>query len=104
MIAQNYQYMKELQDSNLGMYNGGFIQDLSLIDNLNQGWDTYQRKRSKTDKTDKLISQFEFDPILKIKAKHLSEDKKSYYFNGINKWSKYFTLRWTVCSIRYINN
>ena len=36
LIVQKFQYMKEQQDSNWDMYlSMGFIQDLTLIENLN---------------------------------------------------------------------
>ena len=56
---------------------GGFIQDLSLIENLNLVAEIHiKEKELRQTKIDKLISQFEFDPILKIKAKHLSGGQK----------------------------
>ncbi len=57
--------------------HGGFIQDLSLIDNLNLVAEIHIKEKDlRQTKIDKLISQFEFDPILKIKAKHLSGGQK----------------------------
>ena len=57
--------------------HGGFIQDLSLIDNLNLVAEIHIKEKDlRQTKIDKLISQFEFEPILKIKAKHLSGGQK----------------------------
>ncbi len=57
--------------------HGGFIQDLSLIDNLNLVAEIHIKEKDlRQTKIDKLVSQFEFDPILKIKAKHLSGGQK----------------------------
>ena len=56
---------------------GGFIQDLSLIDNLRLVAEIHiKEKNLKKNKIDKLISQFEFEPLLKIKAKYLSGGQK----------------------------
>ena len=56
---------------------GGFIQDLSLIENLNLVAEIHiQDKNLRKAKTEKIISQFEFDPLLKIKAKYLSGGQK----------------------------
>ena len=56
---------------------GGFIQDLTLIENLNLVAEIHIKEKDlRQTKIDKLISQFEFDPILKIKAKHLSGGQK----------------------------
>ena len=56
---------------------GGFIQDLSLLENLNLVAEIHiQDKNLRKAKTEKIISQFEFDPLLKIKAKHLSGGQK----------------------------
>ncbi len=56
---------------------GGFIQDLSLIENLKLVAEIHIKEKDlRQTKIDKLISQFEFDPILKIKAKHLSGGQK----------------------------
>ena len=50
---------------------GGFIQDLSLLENLNLVAEIHiQDKNLRKAKTEKIISQFEFDPLLKIKAKY----------------------------------
>ena len=56
---------------------GGFIQDLSLIENLNLVAEIHIKdKNLRITKIEKIISQFEFDPLLKIKAKHLSGGHK----------------------------
>ena len=56
---------------------GGFIQDLNLIDNLKLVGEIHiQDKNLRKVKIEKIISQFEFDPLLKIKAKHLSGGQK----------------------------
>ena len=56
---------------------GGFIQDLSLLENLNLVAEIHiQDKNLRKAKTEKIISQFEFDPLLKIKAKYLSGGQK----------------------------
>ncbi len=56
---------------------GGFIQDLSLIENLNLVGEIHIKEKDlRQTKIEKLISQFSFDPILKIKAKHLSGGQK----------------------------
>ena len=56
---------------------GGFIQDLSLIENLKLVGEIHiKEKELRKSKIDKIISQFEFDPLLKIKAKHLSGGQK----------------------------
>ena len=56
---------------------GGFIQDLSLIENLNLVAEIHIKdKNLRITKIEKIISQFEFDPLLKIKAKHLSGGQK----------------------------
>ena len=56
---------------------GGFIQDLSLVDNLKLVAEIHIKdKNLREEKIDKIISQFEFDPIKKIKAKHLSGGQK----------------------------
>ena len=52
---------------------GGFIQDLSLVENLNLVAEIHIKdKNLRITKIEKIISQFEFDALLKIKAKHLS--------------------------------
>jgi lipopolysaccharide export system ATP-binding protein len=56
---------------------GGFIQDLSLIENLNLVAEIHIKDKDlRVTKIEKIISQFEFDPLLKIKAKHLSGGQK----------------------------
>ena len=56
---------------------GGYIQDLSLIENLKLVGEIHiKEKELRKSKIDKIISQFEFDPLLKIKAKHLSGGQK----------------------------
>ncbi len=57
--------------------HGGFIQDLSLLENLTLVGEIHiKEKDTRKSKIDKIISQFEFDPLLKIKAKHLSGGQK----------------------------
>ena len=56
---------------------GGFIQSLSLIENLNLVGEIHIKEKDlRKLKIEKIISQFEFDPLLKIKAKHLSGGQK----------------------------
>ncbi len=56
---------------------GGFIQDLNLNENLNLVGEIHiSDKIERKAKIEKLISQFEFDPLLKIKAKYLSGGQK----------------------------
>ncbi len=56
---------------------GGFIQDLNLIENLKLVGEIHIREKEiRKSKIEKIISQFEFDPLLKIKAKHLSGGQK----------------------------
>ncbi len=57
--------------------HGGFIQDLSLIENLNLVGEIHIKDKDlRKKKIEKIISQFEFDPILKIKGKYLSGGQK----------------------------
>ena len=57
--------------------HGGFIQDLNLIENLKLVAEIHIKdKNTRKSKIEKIISQFEFDPLLKIKAKHLSGGQK----------------------------
>ena len=66
---------------------GGFIQDLNLLENLQLVGEIHIKdKNLRKNKIEKIISQFEFDPILKIKSKHLSggQKKKISNFNGTN--------------------
>ena len=57
--------------------HGGFIQDLTLIENLKLVGEIHIKERElRKSKIDKIISQFEFDPLLTIKAKHLSGGQK----------------------------
>ncbi len=75
---------------------GGFIQDLSLLDNLKLVAEIHiKEKDTRKAKIEKIISQFEFDPLLKIKAKHLSggQKKKISYINGLDKRSEYSFIR-----------
>ena len=52
---------------------GGFIQDLTLIENLKLVGEIHIKEKDlRQSKIEKIIAQFEFDPLLKIKAKHLS--------------------------------
>jgi len=56
---------------------GGFIQDLNLLENLKLVAEIHIKEKDyKQTKIEKIISQFEFDSILKIKAKHLSGGQK----------------------------
>ena len=56
---------------------GGFIQDLTLIQNLILVGEIHIKNKSlRLAKIEKIISQFEFDPLLKIKAKYLSGGQK----------------------------
>ena len=56
---------------------GGFIQDLSLLDNLKLVAEIHIKdKNLRKSKIEKIVSQFEFDPLLKIKAKYLSGGQK----------------------------
>ena len=56
---------------------GGLIHDLSLVDNLKLVSEIHiEDKGLRIQKIDKLISQFEFDSLLNIKAKHLSGGQK----------------------------
>ena len=56
---------------------GGLIQDLTLIDNLKLVSEIHIKEKGlREQKINKLISQFEFDALLKIKAKHLSGGQK----------------------------
>ena len=56
---------------------GGFIQDLSLLDNLKLVAEIHiKEKNLRQSKIEKIISQFEFDSILNIKAKYLSGGQK----------------------------
>ena len=57
--------------------HGGFIQSLSLIENLKLVGEIHIKEKDlRKSKIEKIISQFEFDPLLKIKAKHLSGGQK----------------------------
>ncbi len=56
---------------------GGFIQDLDLLQNLQLVGEIHiKEKNLRKAKIEKIISQFEFDPLLKIKAKYLSGGQK----------------------------
>jgi len=56
---------------------GGFIQDLNLLENLNLVAEIHIKEKDlRQTKIEKIISQFEFDPLLKIKTKHLSGGQK----------------------------
>ncbi len=56
---------------------GGFIQDLNLYENLKLVGEIHIKEKDlRKTKIEKIISQFEFDPLLKIKAKHLSGGQK----------------------------
>ncbi len=56
---------------------GGFIQDLNLLDNLKLVAEIHIKSKDlRKNKIEKLISQFEFEPLIKIKSKHLSGGQK----------------------------
>ena len=56
---------------------GGFIQDLTLLENLTLVGEIHIKEKDiRKVKIEKIISQFEFDPLLKIKGKHLSGGQK----------------------------
>ena len=56
---------------------GGFIQDLNLIENLKLVAEIHIKEKDlRQTKIEKIVSQFEFDSLLKIKAKHLSGGQK----------------------------
>ena len=56
---------------------GGLIHDLSLIDNLKLVSEIHiKNKELREQKINKLVSQFEFESLLNIKAKHLSGGQK----------------------------
>ena len=56
---------------------GGFIQDLNLLENLTLVGEIHIKdKNLRKTKIEKIISQFEFDPLLDIKAKYLSGGQK----------------------------
>ncbi len=56
---------------------GGFIQDLNLHENLKLVAEIHIKEKDlRKSKIEKIISQFEFDPLLSIKAKHLSGGQK----------------------------
>ena len=57
--------------------HGGFIQDLNLLENLKLVAEIHIKEKDlRKLKIDKVISQFEFDALLTIKAKHLSGGQK----------------------------
>ena len=56
---------------------GGFIQDLNLEENLKLVAEIHVKEKDlRQAKIEKIVSQFEFDSLLKIKAKHLSGGQK----------------------------
>ena len=56
---------------------GGFIQDLNLHENLTLVAEIHIKEKDlRLAKVEKIVSQFEFDPLLNIKAKHLSGGQK----------------------------
>ena len=56
---------------------GGLIQDLTMLDNLRLVSEIHIKEKGlREQKINKLISQFEFDALLNIKAKHLSGGQK----------------------------
>ena len=57
--------------------HGGLIQDLTLLDNLKLVTEIHIKERElREQKINKLISQFEFEALVNIKAKHLSGGQK----------------------------
>ena len=57
--------------------SGGIIHDLSLIDNLKLVSEIHiAEKEGRKQKIEKLIGQFEFEPLLNIQSKHLSGGQK----------------------------
>ena len=57
--------------------HGGYIQDLDLIENLKLVGEIHIKEKDlRKTKIEKIIAQFEFEPLLKIKAKHLSGGQK----------------------------
>ena len=66
---------------------GGLIHDLTLLDNLKLVSEIHiKEKELRSQKINKLITQFEFEALLNLKAKHLSggQKKKTCDSNGIN--------------------
>ena len=66
---------------------GGLIHDLTLLDNLKLVSEIHiKEKELRNQKINKLITQFEFEALLNLKAKHLSggQKKKTCDSNGIN--------------------
>ena len=56
---------------------GGLIHDLNLLDNLRLVSEIHiKEKELREQKINKLVGQFEFEPLLEIKAKHLSGGQK----------------------------
>ena len=56
---------------------GGFIQDLNLLENLNLVGEIHIKEKDLREaKIEKIITQFEFESLLKIKSKHLSGGQK----------------------------
>ena len=56
---------------------GGIIHDLTLIDNLKLVSEIHiNKKDARKQKIEKLVGQFEFEPLLNIKSKHLSGGQK----------------------------
>ena len=67
---------------------GGLIHDLTLLDNLKLVSEIHIKEKGlREEKINKLVSQFEFDALLNIKAKHLSggQKKKISYCYGFSK-------------------
>ncbi len=67
---------------------GGLIHDLTLLDNLKLVSEIHIKENElRKHKISKLITQFEFEALLNIKAKHLSggQEKKVSNCNGISK-------------------
>ena len=56
---------------------GGFIQDLTLLENFNLVGEIHIKEKDiRKSKIEKIISQFELDPLLNIKSKYLSGGQK----------------------------
>ena len=57
--------------------HGGYIGDLTLVENLQLVAEIHINKKDlRTSKIEQIISQFEFDSLLKIKSQHLSGGQK----------------------------
>ena len=65
---------------------GGLIHDLSMLDNSIIAEIHIKQRELREQKINKIVSQFEFEALLNIKAKHLSGGQKTCYCYGINKF------------------